>query len=128
MSMPPAGKADGSPVVAGDARIEYEHRMHGVLEAIDRRLDQPLDLASLAAVTHFSPYHFHRLFAAWMGETLGDYVRRRRVELAAGRLAARSRGCRCCRWRCRSASARATRSRAHSRRASAAPRAHGAPL
>jgi len=78
-------------VVAGDSRIEYEHRMHRVLEAIDRRLDQPLDLASLAAVAHFSPYHFHRLFAAWMGETLGDYVRRRRVELAAGRLAAQPR-------------------------------------
>ncbi len=65
--------------------------MHRVIEAIDRRLDQPLDLAQLAAVAHFSPYHFHRLFAAWMGETLGDYLRRRRVELAAGRLAAQPR-------------------------------------
>ena len=65
--------------------------MHRVLEAIDRRLDQPLDLASLAAVAHFSPYHFHRLFAAWMGETLGDYLRRRRVEQAASRLAAQPR-------------------------------------
>ena len=61
--------------------------MHRVIEAIDRRLDQPLDLASLAAVAHFSPYHFHRLFAAWTGETLGDYLRRRRVEQAASRLA-----------------------------------------
>lgn len=75
----------------GDPRIEYERRMHRVLEAIDQRLDQPLDLASLAAVAHFSPYHFHRLFAAWMGETLGDYLRRRRLELGAGRLAAQPR-------------------------------------
>src|SRR5262245_63417925 len=65
--------------------------MHRVVEAIDRRLDQPLDLASLAAVAHFSPFHFHRLFAAWMGETLGDYLRRRRVETAASRLAAQPR-------------------------------------
>src|SRR5262245_9561537 len=65
--------------------------MHRVLEAIDRRLDQPLDLASLAGVAHFSPYHFHRVFAAWMGETLGDYLRRRRVEQAASRLAAQPR-------------------------------------
>jgi AraC family transcriptional regulator len=65
--------------------------MHRVLEAIDQRIDQPLDLASLAAVAHFSPYHFHRVFAGWMGETLGDYLRRRRVELAAGRLAAQPR-------------------------------------
>ena len=65
--------------------------MHRVLEAIDHRLDQPLDLTQLAAVANFSPYHFHRVFAAWMGETLGDYLRRRRVELAATRLAAQPR-------------------------------------
>jgi len=73
------------------SRIEYERRMHRVLEAIDRRIDQPLDLASLAEVAHFSPYHFHRLFAAWTGETLGDYLRRRRVEQAASWLAAQPR-------------------------------------
>jgi AraC family transcriptional regulator len=78
-------------VTAADSRAEYERRMHRVLEAIDQRLDQPLDLASLAAVAHFSPYHFHRVFAAWMGETLGDYLRRRRVEQAASRLAAQPR-------------------------------------
>jgi AraC family transcriptional regulator len=61
--------------------------MHRVLEHIDRRLDEPLDLAALAAVANFSPFHFHRLFAAWMGERLGDYVRRRRLEIAALRLA-----------------------------------------
>jgi AraC family transcriptional regulator len=77
--------------VTADSRAEYERRMHHVLEAIDQRLDQPLDLASLAAVAHFSPYHFHRLFAAWMGETLGDYLRRRRIEQAAIRLAAQPR-------------------------------------
>jgi len=78
-------------VTAADSRAEYERRMHRVLEAIDQRLDQALDLASLAAVAHFSPYHFHRVFAAWMGETLGDYLRRRRIEQAASRLAAQPR-------------------------------------
>jgi AraC family transcriptional regulator len=69
-----------------DHRQEYETRMHRVLEHIDRHLDQPLELDSLAAVAHFSPFHFHRLFSAWMGETLGEYLRRRRLELAALRL------------------------------------------
>jgi AraC family transcriptional regulator len=78
-------------VTAADSRAEYERRMHRVLEAIDQRLDQPLDLASLAAVAHFSPYHFHRVFAAWTGETLGDFLRRRRIEQAASRLAAQPR-------------------------------------
>lgn len=70
-------------VQPADARATYVARMHRVLEHIDRHLDQPLDLATLAAVAHFSPFHFHRLFAAWMGERLGDYLRRRRLQVAA---------------------------------------------
>ncbi len=59
-----------------------------MLEHIDRHLDRTVELAELAAVAHFSPFHFHRLFTAWMGETLGDYQRRRRLEMAAMRLVA----------------------------------------
>ncbi|HUD25647.1 MAG TPA: AraC family transcriptional regulator [Burkholderiaceae bacterium] len=74
-----------------DSRGEYTKRMHRVLEYVDRHLDQPLELSELAGVANFSPFHFHRLFSAWMGETLGDYLRRRRLELAAMRLAAQPR-------------------------------------
>ena len=74
-----------------DSRSEYVARMHRVLEHIDRELDQPLELETLARVANFSPFHFHRLFTAWMGETLSDYVRRRRLELAALRLVAQPR-------------------------------------
>jgi AraC family transcriptional regulator len=62
--------------------------MNRVLDHIEGHLGEPLDLPALAEVANFSPYHFHRLFAAWMGETLGDYLRRRRLEVAAWRLAA----------------------------------------
>jgi len=68
------------------SRHEYASRMHRVQEYIDAHLDQNLDLATLADVAHFSAFHFHRLFAVWMGETLGDYLRRRRLEMAAVRL------------------------------------------
>src|SRR5437899_2969129 len=78
-------------VQSRDSRSVYERRMHKVLDHIDRQLDKPLDLESLAEVAHFSPFHFHRLFAAWMGETLGDYLRRRRVEVAAMRLSSQPR-------------------------------------
>jgi AraC family transcriptional regulator len=61
--------------------------MHRVLEHIDRHLDQELDLRALARVAHFSAFHFHRVFFSWTGETLGDYLRRRRLEIAASRLA-----------------------------------------
>lgn len=68
------------------AAAEYSRRLHAVVEHIDRHLDERLDLATLARVAHFSEFHFHRLFHALTGELLGDYIRRRRVELAATRL------------------------------------------
>lgn len=68
-------------------QAEYSTRMHRVLEHIDRHLDQELDLRALARVAHFSAFHFHRVFLSWTGETLGDYLRRRRLEIAAIRLA-----------------------------------------
>jgi AraC family transcriptional regulator len=67
---------------------EYSRRFNQVLDYIDRHLDTPLNLAELAALAHFSPFHFHRIFTAWMGETPGDYLRRRRLETAAMMLAA----------------------------------------
>src|ERR1700742_1080426 len=70
------------------SRDIYIDRMHRVTEHIDRHIDQYLDLETLAEVAHFSPFHFHRLFSAWMGETLGAYLRRRRCELASTRLLA----------------------------------------
>jgi AraC family transcriptional regulator len=76
---------------APKSRAMYADRMQRVTEYIDRHLDRPLDLETLAAVAHFSPYHFHRLFSAWMGETVGDYLRRRRCEIAATRLVAQPR-------------------------------------
>lgn len=76
---------------AGAHRSEYERRMHRVVEYIDRNLDRSLELDELAGVAHFSAFHFHRLFSAWMGETLGDYLRRRRLEMAAMRLLAQPR-------------------------------------
>ena len=65
------------------SRAEYAHRLNRVLDHIDRHLGEPLELADLAEVAHFSPFYFHRLFVSWMGETLGDYVRGRRLDVGA---------------------------------------------
>jgi AraC family transcriptional regulator len=73
------------------SRDVYVDRMHRVSAYIDEHLDQFLDLESLAEVAHFSPFHFHRLFSALTGETLGAYLRRRRCEVAATRLLAQPR-------------------------------------
>ena len=75
-------------MVHRSSRSLYEARMHRVLQHIDANISEELDLHALAAVASFSPYHFHRLFAAWTGERLGEFLRRRRVEIGAARLAA----------------------------------------
>lgn len=68
------------------ARAEYVARINRVMDHVERHLDERLSLDELAAVAAFSPYHFHRVFAAMVGETLGQFVRRLRLERAAARL------------------------------------------
>lgn len=65
----------------------YTLRMNRVLDHIDRHLDAPLDLAALAEIAHYSPFHFHRIFTAWLGESAAEYVTRRRLEIGALTLA-----------------------------------------
>ena len=65
---------------------EYSRRIGKALEFIDGHIDQIIRLEDLAKVSHFSAYHFHRIFHAMVGETVNDYVTRKRMEKAAYRL------------------------------------------
>jgi AraC family transcriptional regulator len=69
-----------------DHRGEYAARLNRVINYVGDHLDEPLSLRQLADEAAFSPYHFHRIFKAMMGETLGDFVWRLRLERAANRL------------------------------------------
>ncbi len=53
-----------------------------VIDHVVQNLERSLTLETLAQVAHFSPYHFHRIFKALMGETPNDFVGRLRVERA----------------------------------------------
>lgn len=64
-------------------RIEYISRINRALDYINGNLENELDLTKIAEVANFSKFHFHRIFAAFIGETLNGYIRRKRVELAA---------------------------------------------
>ena len=65
-------------------RREYERRVNRVVDYIEAHLSDELPLEKLAAVAAFSPFHFHRVFAAITGETLSDFIRRIRLERAPG--------------------------------------------
>lgn len=62
---------------------EYIYRINCVVDYIYSNLDSQLNLEKLAQVANFSPYHFHRIFAAFTGETLNGFVKRVRIEKAA---------------------------------------------
>src|SRR5438132_4034806 len=63
--------------------LTYRQRVLQVQLHIQEHLDEELPLDRLARVAHFSPFHFHRLFRALVGETVSEYVRRLRLESAA---------------------------------------------
>lgn len=65
---------------------EYTARINRAVDYIEAHLSEPLDLAQIAEVACFSRYHFHRIFHAAAGETLGRFITRLRLERAAGRL------------------------------------------
>ncbi|MCX6100333.1 MAG: AraC family transcriptional regulator, partial [Candidatus Bipolaricaulota bacterium] len=67
-------------------RREYVGRINRVMDYIQAHLAGDLGLESLARVAGFSPFHFHRVFRAVVGETLNDFIRRVRVGAAANRL------------------------------------------
>lgn len=67
-------------------RLDYEQRIGRVLRHLQGHIDDPFDLDALARLAHFSPFHFHRLFTAMVGETVAAYQRRLRLERAASRL------------------------------------------
>ncbi len=65
---------------------DYQKKINQVFLYIEQHLDQAMKLEELAAVACLSPFHFHRIFTAYTGETLNSYVRRTKVEQAANRL------------------------------------------
>ncbi|WP_207531928.1 AraC family transcriptional regulator [Desertivirga arenae] len=69
-----------------EIKIDYQRRLNRVFEFIDENLNSDLSLSIVADVAFFSPYHFHRIFKSITGETLNDYVSRRKIEKAGADL------------------------------------------
>lgn len=65
---------------------DYRERINRVIFHIEAHLGEPMNLKDLAKVAYFSPYHFHRIFVAFTGETLAGFVRRLRLERAVQQL------------------------------------------
>ncbi len=67
--------------------MEWLNRMLSSIEYIEAHLEHQLDLNEAAKAAYSSPFHYHRMFHMLTGITVGEYVRRRRLTLAAQELA-----------------------------------------
>ncbi|MFF7335289.1 effector binding domain-containing protein [Streptomyces sp. NPDC008150] len=63
-------------------------RLNQAVEHIEERLEQPLDARELARIAGTSEYHLRRMFSALAGMPLSEYVRRRRLTVAAAEVLA----------------------------------------
>ncbi len=68
------------------SRLEYQARINRAMDYIQNNLDKPLTLEEIARVAAFSPFHFHRIFKALVGEPLNVFIQRLRLERAATQL------------------------------------------
>lgn len=74
-----------SPITPSSEQV-YEQRINAAMDFIAANLGEGLQLAQIAGAAGFSPFHFHRVFAAIVGETPHRFVARIRVERAAALL------------------------------------------
>lgn len=66
-----------------DSLKSYFSKVNKVVSLLNRQGGQSLTITDLADMASLSPYHFHRIFTQLMGEPLGQFARRYRLEKGA---------------------------------------------
>lgn len=66
--------------------MNYASQLKKVIKFIGNNLDEKLTLDQLSNIACFSKYHFHRLFTAYTGLSLQQYIRWLRLKRAAHQL------------------------------------------
>ena len=65
---------------------DYIRRVNIVRNYVYSNVDKDICLAELATLSAFSPYHFHRIMKAFLGEPIGAFIIRTKMEAAAKQL------------------------------------------
>jgi AraC family transcriptional regulator len=66
--------------------MSYIDSIEKALVYIESHLQEDIDLSSIAREAGYSLYHFHRIFKGVVGDSMKDYVRKRRITEAAKEL------------------------------------------
>lgn len=63
--------------------MDWIERLNGAINYIEEHLTEKIDYDELAQIACCSTYHFQRMFTYMAGVPLSEYIRRRRMSLAA---------------------------------------------
>jgi AraC family transcriptional regulator len=66
--------------------MNYLEQLEKTVIFIENNLSEDIKVEEIAGVAGYSYYHFHRVFEAVLGETVGNYIRSRRLNRAANDL------------------------------------------
>ena len=69
-----------------DASSKYDERFNQLCEFIYNHLDEELSIEKLSKIAHFSKYHFHRQFSAYMGISVIKFTQLLRLKRASYQL------------------------------------------
>jgi AraC family transcriptional regulator len=65
-----------------DHPVDYIVRVNRAIDHVIANLGHSLSLDEVSKEARFSPFHFHRVFKALVGETLNQFIKRKRLERA----------------------------------------------
>ncbi len=69
--------------------MEWLQRMTDAIDYMEKHIEEPLNIAKVSQIAYASSFHFQRMFHMLTGITVMDYLRKRRLTLAAQELAVR---------------------------------------
>ena len=64
-------------------RQEYQEKKRIILEHIYNNLDKKISISELAEIVNISHYHFQRIIKSLLGEPVGNFIIRAKIETAA---------------------------------------------
>jgi len=70
--------------------MDWVEGIQNAIEYIEAHITEEIDYEAVAKVAYSSTFHFQRVFGILCGITLGEYIRRRRLTLAAAELLTKS--------------------------------------
>ncbi len=62
-------------------------RIFNIINYIEKNMYEPIDIHDIARASNYSTYHFCRIFRSLVGDSPKEYLRKRRLTIAAERLA-----------------------------------------